>query len=124
MNAQINMLKYLEEREADPNPQLRQRLLAAMAVAVDGLRLCRVRKLTRDAHARQYRLNPDHFKRKAKEFRESTRGRQFYSEYERFRRKNNPYYHFLNWIRGDINRSLRRSKAVAQNNSLAVPSTS
>lgn len=109
---QIDTQQYLEEEGAVLNPQLRQQLLGAMAVAVEGLRLCRVRKLTRDAHARQYRANPDHFKRKAKEFRESTLGRAFYNEYERHRRKSNPYYHFLNWIRGDINRSLRRQHAA------------
>jgi hypothetical protein len=70
---------FLVEREADPDPTLRSKLLAAMAVAVDALRLCRTRKLTRDAHARQYRANPDHFKAKAKAFRTSPEGKAYYN---------------------------------------------
>jgi len=108
----INTQSYLEEGVVALDLQLRSRLLAAMAVAVDGLRLCRVRKLTRDSHARQYREHPETFKAKAKSFRESEQGRAYYSEYERHRRKSSPYYHFLNWLRGDINRSLRKQHAA------------
>lgn len=110
--SQTNTQSYLEDWGVVLDPLQRSRLLAAMASAVEGLRKCRIRKLTRDSHARQYRANPEHFKAKAKAFRESERGRAFYSEYERYRRKNNPYYHFLNWLRGDINRSLRRQHAA------------
>lgn len=112
MNTQIPTLGYLEDEAVALDPIERSRRLAAMAVAVDGLRKCRIRKLTRDAHARQYRANPEHFKNKAKTFRESERGRKFYREYERFRRKHIHYYHFLNWLRGDINRSIRRQHAA------------
>lgn len=97
--------------EENQDPEQRLRLLGAMAAGVDALRLCRVRKLTRDAHHRQYAANPQHFKDKAKNFRTSPDGRAFYAEYERMRRKNQPYYHFLNWLRGSINRDLRRQHA-------------
>lgn len=58
-----------------------------------------------------YQRNCEAIKAKSRAFATSPRGRKLASENQKRRRKDNPNYHFLNWIRGDINRSLRRQSA-------------
>lgn len=82
-----------------------------MVLAGVALRKLRLKKLSHDSHQRRY-AHWGHIDRlKARDFAKSPRGREYYRTYERERRKR-PYYHFLNWLRGDINRSLRRQSAV------------
>ena len=92
-------------------PQDRQRLQSAMAVAGDALRKLRLKKLSHDSHQRRYARWGHIDRLKARDFAKSPRGREYYRAYEKERRKR-PYYHFLNWLRGDINRSLRRQSAA------------
>lgn len=100
----------LESSEVKLSPEERQRLRAAMAVAVAVLRKLRSLKMYRDSHKRLYRRRGHLIRAKAKAFATSPRGREYYREYSS-RRLKTPRYHFLNWIRGDINRSLRRQSA-------------
>lgn len=101
----------LENLEGELSPQEKQRLHAAMVLAGGALRKLRIKKLSRDSHQRRYQRWGHIDRLKARDFAKSPRGRAYYRAYEKERRQR-PYYHFLNWLRGDINRSLRRQSAA------------
>src|ERR1017187_9870237 len=92
-------------------PQDRQRLQSAMAVAGDALRKLRLKKLSHDSHQRRYARWGHIDRLKARDFAKSPRGREYAQQYQSERRKI-PQFHFLNWLRGDIKRSLRRQSAT------------
>lgn len=83
-----------------------------MALAVAGLRKCRLLKMVRDSHKRLYKRRGDILRSKARAFSTSPRGKKYYREYQSRRRREKPHYHFLNWLRGGINRSLRHQSAT------------
>lgn len=81
-----------------------------MVLAGAALKKLRIKKLSRDSHQRRYARWGHIDRLKVRDFAKSPRGREYYRTYEKERRQR-PYYHFLNWLRGDINRSLRRQSA-------------
>lgn len=107
----IHMQLPSEPSEVNLDPQERLRLRAAMALAVVALKKCRIRKLMRESQHRRYKVIGHIIRKRAKEFRDSERGKQWTKEYQSRRRKEHPEIHFLNWLRGSINRDIRRQGA-------------
>jgi hypothetical protein len=101
----------LESSGVALEPKARQKLHVAMVLAGVALKKLRLKKLSRDSHQRRYARWGHIDRLKARDFAKSPHGREYYRKYEKERRKR-PYYHFLNWLRGDINRSLRRQSAT------------
>lgn len=60
----------------------------------------------------RYRANPEPIKAKSRARGQTPEGRARAKKYQSQRRKNNPQIHFANWLRGSVNRSLRRQSAV------------
>lgn len=108
----INTQCILEASEARLSPEEKLRLRAGMADAVAGLRKLRLLKMVRDSHKRLYRRRGHLIRASSRAFQTSPRGKQYAREYQRRRRKENPYYHFLNWLHGSINRSLKSQSAT------------
>lgn len=116
------MLQYRSMLCSNPTPQeaekggnlaleQKRRLLVGMAVAVEGLRKLRSLKTARERHKRLYERRGHLIRAKAREFSKSERGRNYQLKYQRQRRRENLYVHFLNWLRGSVNRDLRRQEA-------------
>lgn len=106
----IHMQSHSEALAVELEPQERQRLHAAMVLAGVALKKLRLKKLSRDSHQRRYGRWGHIDRLKAKDFRNSPRGKEYYRQYQSERRKK-PHWHFRNWLYGDINRSIRRQKA-------------
>lgn len=81
-----------------------------MDCAVEALRKLRSLKMCRDRHKRLYRRRRHIIRAAVRAFATSERGKRFYREYSSKRLKK-PHYHFLNWIRGSINRDILRQSA-------------
>lgn len=101
----------LESLEDNLALQERQNLHAAMVLAAVALKKLRIKKLSRDSHQRRYSRWGFIDRLKARDFRNSKRGKEYYRQYQSERRKK-PHWHFRNWLYGDINRSIRRQKAT------------
>lgn len=92
------------------DPQEKLRLRAAMVLAGVALKKLRIKKLSRESHQRRYKRWGHIDRLKVRDFRNSPRGKEYYRQYQRDRRKK-PHWHCRNWLYGDINRSLRRQRA-------------
>lgn len=66
----------------------------------------------RARRAAMYRANPEPIRARIREAAKTPEGRRQASEYQKRRRRENPQVHFLNWLRGSINRSLRKQHAA------------
>lgn len=66
---------------------------------------------SRESRRRFYLRHAERLKAKSRAFSQSERGRAYAAKYQRLRRKENPRVHFMNWLRGSINRSLREQGA-------------
>src|ERR1035437_2314576 len=82
-----------------------------MVLAGAALKKLRIKKPSRDSHQRRYARWGHIDRLKVRDFAKSPRGREYVRQYQSERRKI-PQFHFLNWLRGDINRSLRRQSAT------------
>lgn len=82
-----------------------------MVFAAVALKKLRIKKLSHDSHQRRYQRWGHIYRLKARDFRNSPRGKEYYRQYQSERRKK-PHWHFRNWLYGDINRSIRRQNAT------------
>ena len=106
-----NTQSLWENSEVNLDPQERQRLHDAMVVLGVALKKLRIKKLSRDSHQRRYARWGHIDRLKARSFAKSPRGREYYRQYNKERRKR-PHYHLRNWLYGTINRALRSQNAT------------
>lgn len=109
--SKTNTLSPSEPLEVNLAPEERLRLRAAMVVAGVALKKLRIKKLSRDSHQRTYRRWGHIIRLKVRDFARSEHGKKWAKEYQARRRRENPQVRFLNWLRGSINRDLRRQSA-------------
>lgn len=62
---------------------------------------------SKDSRRRFYLRHAEKIKAKVRAWNTSEIGRAYAREYQRKRRRENPHIHFLNWLRGSVNRILR-----------------